>query len=97
MPYSFDKFCKALAILTASALAASCSPLYSIGVRGALSRPMTVDCILNVAQTTEGIQQVLIHQQGMPSWVSSRAKPAPNNWPLSWIPSEATAGTVELR
>jgi len=62
MPYSFGQFCKALVILTASALAASCSPIYSIGVPGALSQPMSVDCILNAAQTTEGVQHVLTHQ-----------------------------------
>ena len=62
MPYSFGQFCKALVILTASALAVSCSPIYSIGVRGALTQPMSVDCILNAAQTTEGVQHVLVHQ-----------------------------------
>jgi hypothetical protein len=62
MPYSFGQFCKALVILTASALTASCSPIYSIGVPGALTQPMSVDCILNAAQTTEGVQHVLTHQ-----------------------------------
>jgi hypothetical protein len=62
MPYSFRQFCKALVILTASALAASCSPIYSIGVRGALTQPMSVDCILSAAQTTEGVPHVLTHQ-----------------------------------
>jgi hypothetical protein len=60
--YSFSQFRKTLVILTASVLAASCSPVYSIGVRGALTQPMSVDCILNAAQTTEGVQHVLIHQ-----------------------------------
>ena len=62
MPYSFGHVCKALVILTASALVASCSPIYSIGVRGSLSQPMSVDCILNAAQATEGVQHVLTHQ-----------------------------------
>ena len=62
MPDSFGQFRKALVILTSSALAASCSPIYSIGVRGALSQPMSVDCILNAAQATEGVQDVLTHQ-----------------------------------
>jgi hypothetical protein len=62
VPYSFRQFRKTLVILTSSVLAASCSPVYSIGVRGALTQPMSVDCILNAAQTTEGVQHVLIHQ-----------------------------------
>lgn len=49
-------------ILTASVLAASCSPVYSIGVHGVLTQPMSVDCILNTAQTTEGVQHILTHQ-----------------------------------
>jgi hypothetical protein len=63
VPYSFSQFCKTLVILTTSALAASCSPVYSIGVRGALTQPMSVDCVLNAAQTAEGIRQVLIHEE----------------------------------
>jgi hypothetical protein len=66
VPYSFGKVCKTLVILTASVLAASCSPIYSIGVRGTLGQPMSVDCVLNAAQTTEGVRQVLIHE-GEPS------------------------------
>jgi hypothetical protein len=62
MPYSSGQFCKALVILIATALTASCSPIYSIGVRGALTQPMSVDCILNAARTTEGVQHVLTHQ-----------------------------------
>jgi len=62
VPYSFNQFHKTLVILTASVLASSCSPVYSIGVRGALTQPMSVDCILNAAQTTEGVQHVLTHQ-----------------------------------
>lgn len=62
MPYSFSQFCKILVVLTASALAASCNPIYSIGVRGLLTQPMSVDCILNAAQTTAGVQGVFIHQ-----------------------------------
>ena len=49
-------------VFVASVLLASCSPVYSIGVHGDLSQPMNVDCILNAAQTTEGVQQVLVHQ-----------------------------------
>ena len=62
MPYWFGQPSKALVILTASAMTASCSPIYSIGVRGTLTQPMSVDCILNAAQTTEGVQTVLTHQ-----------------------------------
>ena len=61
--YSLDQFCKTLVILTASVLAASCSPIYSIGVRGTLTQPMSVDCILNAAQTTQGVRQVLVHEE----------------------------------
>jgi len=63
IPDSVSQFCKLLAILTASVLAASCNPIYSIGVRGTLTQPMGVDCILNAAQTTAGVQQVLIYQK----------------------------------
>ena len=63
MSYSFSQFCKTLVILTASVLAASCNPVYSIGVRGALTQPMSLDCVLNAAQTAEGIQQVLMHEE----------------------------------
>ena len=49
-------------VVVATVLLASCSPVYSIGVQGALSQPMNVDCILNAAQTTEGVQEVLVHQ-----------------------------------
>ena len=62
MPFSLSQYDKILVILTASVLATSCNPIYSIGVRGTLTQPMSVDCILNAAQTTEGVQQVLIHQ-----------------------------------
>jgi len=62
VPYSLSQYDKTLVILTASVLAASCNPIYSIGVRGTLTQAMSVDCILNAAQTTEGVQQVLIHQ-----------------------------------
>ncbi len=50
-------------ILAAFVTVASCSPIYSIGVRGTLAEPMSADCILNAAQTTEGVQDVLIHQK----------------------------------
>jgi hypothetical protein len=49
-------------IVAASLMAANCSPMYSIGVRGTLTHPLDVNCILNAAQTTEGVQHVLIHQ-----------------------------------
>jgi hypothetical protein len=62
VPYSFNQVCKTLVILAATVLAASCSPAYSIGVRGTLRQPMSVDCILNAAQSTDGVQQVLSHQ-----------------------------------
>ncbi len=62
MPDSFIQFCKTLVIFITSALVASCNPVYSIGVRGMLTQPMSVDCILNAAQTTAGIQSVYIHQ-----------------------------------
>lgn len=62
LPYSRSQYYETLVILTASILAASCNPIYSIGIRGTLIQPMSVDCILNAAQTTEGVQQVLIHQ-----------------------------------
>jgi hypothetical protein len=62
VPYMFSQFCKTLVILAASVFAIRCSPVYSIGVRGTLTQPMSVDCILNAAQTTEGVQRVLIHQ-----------------------------------
>ena len=64
VPYWLSQYDKTLVILTASVLAASCNPIYSIGVRGTLTQPMSVDCILNAAQTTDGVQQVLIHQNG---------------------------------
>ena len=60
--YSLNQFSRTLVILAASVTVASCSPVYSIGVRGTLTEPMSVDCILNAAQTTEGVQHVLIHQ-----------------------------------
>src|SRR5262249_56942923 len=62
VPYSLSQYDKTLVILTASVLAASCNPVYSIGVRGTLTQPLSVDCILNAAQTTEGVQRVLIRQ-----------------------------------
>lgn len=62
VPSSRSQYYETLMILTASVLAACCNPIYSIGVRGTLTQPMSVDCILNAAQTTEGVQQVLIHQ-----------------------------------
>jgi len=62
MWYSSRQFCKTLAVLTASIVAGSCSPVYSIGVRSALTQPLNVECILHAAQTVEGVQQVLIHQ-----------------------------------
>jgi hypothetical protein len=43
-------------------MTASCSPVYSVGVRGTLTQPLSVDCILNAAQSSEGVQHVLIHQ-----------------------------------
>ena len=49
-------------IFTASLVAVNCNPMYSIGVRGTLIEPLNVDCILNAAQRTEGVQHVLIHQ-----------------------------------
>jgi len=55
-------FFRPIPLVFASVLLASCSPVYSIGVQGALSQPMNVECILNAAQTTEGVQQVLVHQ-----------------------------------
>src|SRR5215467_13663833 len=60
--YAFRRFFKGLGILTASIMAANCNPVYSIGVRGTLTQPLSVDCILNAAQTTEGVQRVLIRQ-----------------------------------
>lgn len=63
VPYSFSQFRKTLVILTASVLAVSCSPIYSIGVHGTLTQRMSVECILNAARTTEGVRQVLIHEE----------------------------------
>ena len=48
--------------LAAFLTAVSCSPVYSIGVRGTFTHPLNVDCILNAAQSTAGVQHVLIHQ-----------------------------------
>jgi hypothetical protein len=62
MPCSSRQICRILLILTASFLATNCSPIYTIGVRGLLAEPMSVDCVLHAAQTTEGVQHVLIHQ-----------------------------------
>lgn len=62
MPNPLTRFPRALAIFTAFVLAASCSPVYTIGVRGTLTQPMSVDCILQAAQTAEGVRQVLIHE-----------------------------------
>jgi len=61
--YSFSQFCETVVILITAVLAASCSPVYSIGVRGALAQPMSVDCVLNAAQTAEGVRQVIIHEE----------------------------------
>ena len=60
--YAFRRFFKTFGITTAFIMAANCNPVYSIGVRGTLTQPLSVDCILNAAQTTEGVQRVLIRQ-----------------------------------
>ena len=60
--YAFRQCFKTFGITTAFIMAANCNPVYSIGVRGTLTQPLGVDCILNAAQTTEGVQRVLIRQ-----------------------------------
>ncbi|HTL61267.1 MAG TPA: hypothetical protein VL261_06440 [Nitrospira sp.] len=58
----FPRFLNTVAILAGFVMAADCSPFYSIGVRSTLAQALNVECILHTAQTTEGVQRVLIHQ-----------------------------------
>src|SRR5215831_19321058 len=58
----FHQFFSTVGILAAFIMAVNCSPMYSVGVRGTFTDPLSVDCILNAAQNTPGVQHVLIHQ-----------------------------------
>jgi hypothetical protein len=61
MPPPFNRLGRNPFAIAACILASNCSPVYSIRVQATLVQPMSVECILNAAQTAEGVKRVLIH------------------------------------